>query len=35
MLLSQVAMARVCAATGRSGVPVGTQIAMPLMITTG
>jgi hypothetical protein len=28
-------MARVCASTGRSGVPVGMQIDTPLMITTG
>ncbi len=31
----QVASTSVCAATGSSGVPVGTQIATPVMMATG
>src|SRR5215469_5050698 len=31
----QVAMTRVCAATGTSGVPVGTQVETPAIVTTG
>jgi hypothetical protein len=33
--VTHVAIARIWASTGMSGVPVGTQVATPVMITTG